>query len=35
MDVQALLQRRVDAVTGGGALQPRLRERVLLQAQPL
>ena len=34
MDVQDLLQRRVDVVTEGG-LHPALRDRVLREAQPL
>lgn len=34
MDVQDLLQRRVDVVTEGG-LHPALRDRVLEEAQPL
>ena len=34
MDVQDLLQRRVEVVTEGG-LHPALRERVLKEAQPL
>lgn len=34
MDVQDLLQRRVEVVTEGG-LHPALRERVLEEAQPL
>ena len=34
MDVQDLLQRRVDLVTEG-ALHPALRDRVLKEAQPL
>ncbi len=34
MDVQDLLQRRVDLVTEG-ALHPTLRDRVLQEAQPL
>ncbi len=34
MDVQELLQRRVDVVTEN-SLHPALRERILLEAQPL
>ena len=34
MDVQDLLQRRVEVVTEGG-LHPALRDRVLKEAQPL
>ncbi len=34
MDVQDLLQRRVDVVTGQG-LRPELKERVLDEAEPL